>query len=63
MPVETREISVTVKEDCGIVDISEMVSAELKNSKIRNGTVTVFCIGATGAITKMEFEPKLKKNF
>ena len=59
MPVETREISVTGKEDCGIVDITEIVSREVKNSKIRNGAVTVFCIGSTGAITTMEFEPNL----
>ena len=62
MPVETREISVIGKEDCGIVDISEMVSEEVKNSKIRNGTVTVFCVGSTGAITTMEFEPNLSKD-
>lgn len=62
MPVETREISVTGKEDCGIVDITEQVSKEVKNSKIRNGTVTVFCIGSTGAITTMEFESNLSKD-
>jgi thiamine phosphate synthase YjbQ (UPF0047 family) len=38
MPVETREISVIGKKDCGIVDITEMISEEVKNSKIRNGT-------------------------
>lgn len=59
MPVETREISVVGKEDCGIVDITEMISKQVKNSKISNGTVTVFCIGSTGAITTMEFEPNL----
>jgi secondary thiamine-phosphate synthase enzyme len=62
MPVEIREISVTGKEDCGIVDITEMISEEVKNSKIRDGTVTVFCIGSTGAITTMEFEPNLSKD-
>lgn len=62
MPVETREISVTAKQDCGIVEISEMVSSEVKNSKIRNGTVTVFCIGSSGAITTMEFEPNLSQD-
>ncbi len=62
MPVETKEISVTGKEDCGIVDITEKVSDAVKNSKIRNGTVTVFCIGSTGAITTMEFEPNLSKD-
>ena len=62
MPVETREISVVGKADCGIVDITEMVSKEVKNSKISNGTVTVFCIGSTGAITTMEYEPNLSKD-
>ncbi|HII79667.1 MAG TPA: YjbQ family protein [Methanosarcina sp.] len=62
MPVETREISVTAKEDCGIVNITEMVSEEVENSKIRSGTVTVFCIGSTGAITTMEFELNLSKD-
>ncbi len=63
MPVETREISVVGKEDCGIVDITEAVSKEVKNSKISNGTVTVFCVGSTGAITTMEYEPNLSKDF
>ncbi len=62
MPVETREISVFGNEDCGIVDITEMVSKEVKGSKISNGTVTVFCVGSTGAITTMEFEPNLSKD-
>ncbi|KCZ73666.1 secondary thiamine-phosphate synthase enzyme [Candidatus Methanoperedens nitroreducens] len=62
MPVETKEISVTGKEDCGIVDITEKVSDAVKNSKIKNGTVTIFCIGSTGAITTMEFESNLSKD-
>ena len=62
MHVETREVSVVGKEDCGIVDITEIVSKEIKNSKISNGTVTVFCIGSTGAITTMEYEPNLSKD-
>jgi secondary thiamine-phosphate synthase enzyme len=62
MPVESREISVVGKKDCGIVDITEIVSEEVKNSKISNGTVTVFCIGSTGAITTMEYESNLSKD-
>ena len=62
MPVETRELSVTGKEDCGIVDITEMISEEIRNSTIRNGTVTVFCVGSTGAISTMEFESNLSKD-
>lgn len=62
MPVDSREISVTGKEDCGIVDVTEMLSEEVRKSKIRNGTVTIFCIGSTGAIITMEFEPNLSKD-
>lgn len=62
MPVETREITVTGKEDCGIVDITEEVSNAVKRSKIQNGAVTIFCIGSTGAITTMEFEPNLSRD-
>jgi secondary thiamine-phosphate synthase enzyme len=62
MPVEAREISVTGKEDCGIVDITEVISEEVRKSTIRNGTVTIFCIGSTGAITTMEFESNLSKD-
>lgn len=62
MPVETKEITVKGKEDCGIVDITETVSDAVKNSKIKNGTVTIFCVGSTGAITTMEFEQNLSKD-
>lgn len=62
MPVETREISVTGTKDCGIVDITRMISEEVQKSKINNGTVTVFCVGSTGAITTMEFESNLSKD-
>lgn len=62
MPVETKEISVVGKKDCGIIDITEKVSDAVKNSKIKDGVVTIFCIGSTGAITTMEFELNLSKD-
>ncbi len=62
MPVETKEISVIGKEDCGIVDITEEISDVVKKSKIQNGAVTIFCIGSTGSITTMEFESNLSRD-
>jgi secondary thiamine-phosphate synthase enzyme len=62
MPVETKNISISGKEDCGIVDITQKVSSSVEHGKIRNGTVTIFCIGSTGAITTMEYEPNLSKD-
>ena len=63
MSVKSKHISVKVKEDCGIADITEMVSSAVRESGITNGIVTVFCIGSTGAVTTMEFEPNLSKDF
>ena len=63
MPVETKEISVKVKADCGIVDITDMVSDAVRESTLDNGTVTVFCVGSTGAITTMEYESNLSDDF
>jgi thiamine phosphate synthase YjbQ (UPF0047 family) len=62
MPVETRKNSVVGKKDYEIVNITEMVSKEIKNSKISNLTITVFCIVSIGAITTMEYEPNLSKD-
>lgn len=62
MPVETKEISVAGKEDCGIIDITENVSDAVENSNMKDGAVTIFCIGSTGAITTMEFEQNLSKD-
>lgn len=63
MPVRSKELSVTVKKDCGIVDITEMVSSAVRESGLMNGTVTVFCVGSTGGITTMEYEQNLSKDF
>lgn len=63
MPVETKEISVNVKADCGIVDITDMVSEAVRDSTLDNGTVTVFCVGSTGGITTMEYESNLSQDF
>ena len=63
MPVETKEISVKVKADCGIVDITDMVSDAVRDSTLDNGTVTVFCVGSTGGITTMEYESNLSDDF
>lgn len=62
MTVETQEITVRGKEDCGIVDITDMVGNAVRTSMISNGIVAVFCVGSTGAITTMEYEPNLSKD-
>ena len=46
-----------------IVNITEKVKSIIKNTKITRGSVLLFVPGATGAISTMEFEPGLIKDF
>jgi len=63
MTVETVEISISADRDCGIVDITEKVSEAVRDSTLKDGTVTVFCAGSTGGVTTMEFEHNLSADF
>ncbi len=49
-------ISLSTKGFSDIQDITSPVAATVGKSKIRNGTVTVFCPGSTGAVTTIEYE-------
>ncbi len=57
--VKTEKITVKTKGNCEIIDITEKVSDFVAESGIREGTVTVFNVGSTGAITTTEYEPGL----
>lgn len=55
--VHSESISFRTKGFCDILDISHAVDAVVKHSEIKNGLVTVFCPGSTGAVSAIEFEP------
>ncbi|MDP8906311.1 MAG: YjbQ family protein, partial [Thermoproteota archaeon] len=63
MPVITRNIHIKTSRENDIVDITEQTSTAVKESKIKNGIVTVFVAGSTAAITTIEYEPGLKEDF
>ncbi|RLF61474.1 MAG: YjbQ family protein [Thermoplasmata archaeon] len=63
MVVYTKEIRVSCKADGDMQDITGEVSRAVKESRIKNGIVNIFIIGSTGAITTIEYEPGLKKDF
>ncbi len=62
MTVVTKEISIETQADCEMVDITAQVEHAVEESKLKNGIVTVFCTGSTGAVSTMEFEPGLQKD-
>jgi secondary thiamine-phosphate synthase enzyme len=46
-----------------IIDMTTQLSTIVKESKIRNGTVTIFVSGSTAAVTTIEYEPGLVHDF
>ncbi len=63
MTVVSKTIKVHSKRENDLIDITEEVQKTVQESKIKSGTVTVFVSGSTGALTTIEFEPGLKKDF
>jgi len=52
----SETISLRTKGFCDMIDMTPQVEMVLKRSGIRDGLVTVFCPGSTGAVTTIEYE-------
>ncbi len=63
MTVITKIIQIKSKSENDIIDITDQVSKFVKESKVENGAVIVFVVGSTAAITTIEYEPGLQKDF
>ena len=61
--VVTKKISLQSKGHCDIIDITPQVEQQVAETKINNGTVTMFISGSTAGITTIEFEPGLISDF
>ncbi len=62
MTVITRYIEKETAGFTDIQDLTEEVSALVRESGLHGGSVTVFVTGSTGGVTTMEFEPGLKRD-
>lgn len=60
--IVTEGISVRVMADGGMEDVTHRVQDLVSKSGLRNGIVTVFNIGSTGAVSTIEYEPGLKRD-
>jgi len=63
MAVFTKEIQVASKGENDVVDLTEEVRGAVREAGVVNGIVTVFVPGSTAAVTTMEFEPGLVRDF
>jgi secondary thiamine-phosphate synthase enzyme len=59
LKVVTEQLPIETRGEGDILDITKRVSESVAGSKLKNGIVTVFLPGSTGALTTIEFEPGL----
>lgn len=63
MPVSTKTITITSNGESDIIDITRQTDEAIKESTLQDGVVVIFVSGSTAAITTIEYEPGLKKDF
>ena len=63
MTVITKTIKINSKGENDMVDITEQTLKAILESKLENGIVTIFVSGSTAAITTIEYEPGLRRDF
>ena len=56
------EISIETNPGVEIIDITHEVELKINKSKLKNGVITLFVPGSTGALTTIEYEPGLLKD-
>lgn len=57
-----KKIQLKTKGHTDIVDITNHIESIIKNSKINQGIVNIHCVGSTGAVSTVEYEPGLLKD-
>ena len=61
--IVTKYISLSTHGESDIINITNNVKKILLESQLKNGIITLFVVGSTAAITTIEFEPGLTKDF
>ena len=63
MPVITRTINVSSNGENDMIDITHQIDEAMKATILQDGIVAIFVTGSTAAVTTIEYEPGLKKDF
>jgi thiamine phosphate synthase YjbQ (UPF0047 family) len=61
--IVTNYINLSTHGESDIINITNNVKKILLESQLKNGIITLFVVGSTAAITTIEFEPGLTKDF
>lgn len=63
MTVITKTFHVKSKGENDVIDITNQTEKAIQECGLQDGIVTVFVSGSTAAVTTIEYEPGLKKDF
>jgi len=63
LTVITKHLPIRTKGESDIIDITGEVYGAVAETQLKNGIVTVFVPGSTGALTTIEYEPGLLEDF
>jgi len=63
LTVKTKQLSIHTRGEGDILDVTGAVAEAVVETKLKSGIVTIFVPGSTGALTTIEYEPGLLKDF
>lgn len=63
MPVRTSNITIRSEGENDMIDITSQIEQVIKTGSLSNGIITIFVSGSTAAVTTIEYEPGLRKDF
>jgi secondary thiamine-phosphate synthase enzyme len=63
MEIITDFIELSTRGNTAMIDISDDVQSLVSKSGLSDGNVTLFVTGSTGALTTIEYEPGLLKDY
>ncbi|MGP8124846.1 MAG: secondary thiamine-phosphate synthase enzyme YjbQ [Nitrososphaerales archaeon] len=63
MAVVTKHVQIVSGGENDVIDLTQEVQRCVSETKLTKGVVILFVSGSTGAVTTMEYEPGLVKDF
>jgi secondary thiamine-phosphate synthase enzyme len=63
MTAITKAIEINTKGENDMVNITDQTLKAILESNLENGIVTIFVPGSTAAVTTIEYEPGLRRDF
>jgi secondary thiamine-phosphate synthase enzyme len=63
MSVITKTITISSNGENDMIDITGQIDEAIQSSVLHDGIAAVFVSGSTAAVTTIEYEPGLKKDF